>query len=88
MGLIVDFVTVLGLSAGTLTVIAFFPLLLKVWRTKSTRDISLGMFSIFCAGVLLWFVYGLVIDDLPIIIANFLTFVQALIIVMFKIKYH
>jgi len=84
----VDFVTVLGLSAGTLTVIAFFPQLLKVWRTKSTRDISLGMFSIFCAGVLLWFVYGLVIDDLPIIIANFLTFVQALIIVMFKIKYH
>ncbi|HXX87209.1 MAG TPA: SemiSWEET transporter [Candidatus Acidoferrum sp.] len=83
-----DFVTVLGLSAGTLTVIAFFPQLLKVWRTKSTRDISLGMFSIFCAGVLLWFVYGLVIDDLPIIIANFLTFVQALIIVMFKIKYH
>ena len=83
-----DFVTVLGLCAGTLTVIAFFPQLLKVWRTKSTRDISLGMFSIFCAGVLLWFVYGLMIDDWPIIIANFLTFVQALIIVIFKIKYH
>ena len=83
-----DFVTVLGLSAGLFTVVAFFPQLLKVWRTKSTRDISLGMFSIFCAGVFLWFVYGLVIDDVPIIITNLLVFVQALIIVMFKIKYH
>ena len=83
-----DYASVLGLVAGALTVVAFFPQLLKVWRTRSTRDISLGMFSIFCAGVFLWFVYGLVIDDVPIIITNLLVFVQALIIVLLKIKYH
>jgi MtN3 and saliva related transmembrane protein len=82
-----DYVTVLGLVAAALTVIAFFPQLMKTWKTKSTRDISLGMFSAFCVGVLLWFFYGISISDLPVIIANLLTFIQALIILMFKLKY-
>ena len=82
-----DYITVLGLVAATLTVIAFFPQLMKTWKTKSTRDISLGMFSAFCVGVFLWFVYGISISDLPVTIANLLTFIQALIILMFKLKY-
>jgi MtN3 and saliva related transmembrane protein len=82
-----DYVTVLGLAAAVLTVIAFFPQLMKTWKTKSTKDISLGMFSAFCVGVLLWFVYGISISDLPVTIANLLTFIQALIILMFKLKY-
>jgi MtN3 and saliva related transmembrane protein len=82
-----DYITIIGLMAAALTVIAFFPQLLKVWKTKSTRDISLGMFSIFCSGVFLWFVYGILIKDPPVIIANFLVFIQALIILMFKVKY-
>jgi MtN3 and saliva related transmembrane protein len=83
----IDYVTVLGSLAGALTTVAFFPQLLKVWRTRSTGDISLGMFSIFCVGVLVWFIYGILIDDAPVIIANFLVFVQALIIVAFKVRY-
>jgi MtN3 and saliva related transmembrane protein len=82
-----DYITVLGLAAAVLTVIAFFPQLMKTWKTKSTKDISLGMFSAFCVGVLLWFVYGISISDLPVTIANLLTFIQALIILMFKLKY-
>jgi MtN3 and saliva related transmembrane protein len=82
-----DYVTAIGFMAAALTVIAFFPQLVKVWKTKSTRDISLGMFSIFCCGVLLWFVYGILVHDPPIIIANFLIVVQAFIILMFKIRY-
>lgn len=82
-----DYITVLGLAAAALTVIAFFPQLMKTWKTKSTKDISLGMFSAFCVGVLLWFVYGISISDLPVTIANLLTFIQALIILMFKLKY-
>lgn len=83
----IDYVTVLGSLAGALTTVAFFPQLLKVWRTRSTGDISLGMFSIFCVGVLVWFIYGILIDDAPVIIANLLVFVQALIIVAFKVRY-
>jgi MtN3 and saliva related transmembrane protein len=87
MGAEMDYVTIIGLIAAALTVIAFFPQLMKVWKTKSTKDISLGMFSLFCSGVFLWFVYGIFMQDLPITIANFLIFVQAFIILMFKLKY-
>jgi MtN3 and saliva related transmembrane protein len=82
-----NYVTVLGLVAAALTVIAFFPQLVKAWKTKSTKDISLGMFSTFCVGVFFWFVYGILINDLPVTIANLLTFIQAFIILMFKLKY-
>jgi MtN3 and saliva related transmembrane protein len=82
-----DYVTMIGLVAGTLTVIAFYPQLMKVAKTRSTRDISLGMFSIFCVGVFLWFVYGILSSDVPVMIANILTFAQALVILAFKVKY-
>jgi MtN3 and saliva related transmembrane protein len=82
-----DYVTLIGLVAAALTVVAFFPQLIKVWKTRSTRDISLGMFSLFSFAVFLWFVYGLLISNLPVIVANLLVFVQAFIILMFKVKY-
>lgn len=83
----IDTITIIGLIAAAFTTISLFPQVLKVWKTKSTRDISTGMFSLFCGGVFLWFVYGVFINDLPIIIANSLVFIQALIILIFKIKY-
>ncbi|HVO37308.1 MAG TPA: SemiSWEET transporter [Candidatus Acidoferrum sp.] len=88
MGFVVDYVTVLGLFTGALTVAAFLPQLLKVWRTKSTRDISLGMFSVFCTATFLWIVYGVLINNVAVIVTNILVIVQALILVAFKIKYH
>jgi MtN3 and saliva related transmembrane protein len=82
-----DYVTIVGLAAAAITVFSLFPQLVKVWKTKSTQDISLGMFSLFSAGVFLWFVYGVLMKDLPIIIANFFGFIQAFIILVFKVKY-
>jgi MtN3 and saliva related transmembrane protein len=82
-----DYVTIVGLAAAAITVFSLFPQLVKVWKTKSTKDISLGMFSLFCSGVFLWFVYGILLKDLPIVIANFLGFIQAFIILMLKVKY-
>jgi MtN3 and saliva related transmembrane protein len=82
-----DYITIIGLVAAALTVIAFLPQLIKVWKTRSTRDISLGMFSIFCAAVFLWFAYGLLTSDRPVTIANLVVFVQALVILAFKVKY-
>jgi MtN3 and saliva related transmembrane protein len=77
----------LGLFAGTLTTIAFFPQVMKTWRTRSTADISLGMFSLFSVGLLLWLVYGVQIGSAPIVIANTVTLVLALIIVVLKIRH-
>ncbi|MGD0643656.1 MAG: SemiSWEET transporter [Candidatus Bathyarchaeia archaeon] len=82
-----DTITIIGLVAAVFTTIALFPQLIKVWKTKSTKDISTGMFSLYCSGVFLWFIYGVYLNDLPIIIANSLAFVQALLILSFKAKY-
>ncbi len=82
-----DTITVIGLIAAAFTTVALLPQLMKVWKTKSTKDISTGMFALYCGGLFLWFVYGLYINDLPIILANSLAFVQALAILMFKAKY-
>ncbi len=82
-----DTITIIGLIAATFTTFALFPQLFKVWKTKSTKDISTGMFLLYCGGVLLWFIYGVFLKDLPIIFANSLAFVQALIILALKTKY-
>ncbi len=82
-----DFVTILGLLAGTLTTIAFLPQLIKTWQSKSTKDISLGMLTIFSAGVFLWLIYGIYLQALPIILANLFTLVFNLIIASLKIRY-
>ena len=82
-----DFITIIGLTAAAFTTVALVPQLLKVWKTKSTKDISTGMFTLYCGGVFLWFVYGAYTGDLPIVLANSLAFVQALAILIFKAKY-
>ncbi|AFZ49541.1 SemiSWEET transporter [Dactylococcopsis salina] len=79
--------TIIGLAAGTLTTIAFLPQVIKTWQSKSAKDISLGMFSTFCTGVFLWIVYGFNIGDLPILLANIITFILAFTILIFKFRY-
>jgi MtN3 and saliva related transmembrane protein len=82
-----DGVTALGIAAGALTTIAFVPQVVKAWRSRSTRDVSLGMFLTLCAGVALWLVYGFLVDDLPLILANGVTFCLAAAILALKLRY-
>ncbi len=82
-----DTITIIGLIAAAFTTVALFPQLMKVWKTKSTKDISTGMFTLYCGGVFLWFVYGVYINDLPIMLANSLAFIQAVLMLIFKAKY-
>ena len=77
----------IGFFAGFCTTIAFIPQALKVWKTKSTKDISLLMFLIFTTGVMSWLLYGVVISDFPIIIANTITLLLSIFILFCKIKY-
>ena len=51
----------LGLVAGSFTTIAFLPQVLKTWRSRSAKDLSLGMFSFFCLGVAMWLAYGILV---------------------------
>lgn len=77
--------TLIGLAAGFCTTIAFLPQVIKTWKSRSARDLSLGMYSIFCTGVALWLTYGLLISDLPIILTNMATLILALSILFFKL---
>lgn len=77
----------LGLLAATLTTVAFVPQLIKVIKTRSTHDISLAMYIVICSGVLLWLIYGLLIQNMPIIVANSVTFAIASAVLMMKIRY-
>jgi MtN3 and saliva related transmembrane protein len=77
----------LGFIAGILTTVAFIPQVVKIWKSKHTQDISLGMFAIFSAGVFLWLLYGVQIGATPVVIANTVTLGLALTILIFKIKY-
>ncbi len=80
-------VTLVGLLAGTLTTISFVPQVIKTWTSKSTKDISLGMFLSFCLGVLLWIVYGISVGDLPVIVTNLATLILASTILGMKLIY-
>ncbi|MGD1702013.1 SemiSWEET transporter [Dapis sp. BLCC M229] len=82
-----NLVTILGLLAGSLTTISFLPQVIKTWRTRSTKDISLEMFAIFCSGVLIWIIYGTLVQDIPVIFTNVATLSLASPILWFKLKY-
>jgi MtN3 and saliva related transmembrane protein len=78
---------ILGFVAGVLTTAAFIPQIVKVWKTRSARDISLGMYSVFVSGVVLWLVYGLLLGSWPIILANIFTLVLAVAILVMKLRF-
>ena len=77
-----NYVDIIGFTAGTLTTIAFVPQAIKIWKTKSAKDISLGMFVILCTGIILWIVYGILVKSLPLVAANATTLVFALSILV------
>lgn len=78
---------VIGIIAGTLCTISFLPQVIRIAQTKHTKDLSLVTFSLFSLGVFLWLIYGILINELPVILANAATLSLALIIVGMKLKY-
>ena len=82
-----DIVSLLGFLAGALTTIAFVPQLVRSWRSRSVKDVSCGMLTIFCTGVFLWLTYGLLIHSWPVIVANVVTLILAGAILILKLKY-
>lgn len=85
--MIMNTTSLLGLVAGAFTTIAFLPQVLKTWRSRSAKDLSLGMFSIFTLGVAMWLAYGFMINDLPVILANVVTLILASTLLFFKLRW-
>jgi MtN3 and saliva related transmembrane protein len=81
-----NWISLIGLCAAVLTSTSFLPQALKTIRTKDTSSISLSVYILFTLGTLLWFIYGLASDNLPVWLANGFTLILASIILYFKIK--
>jgi MtN3 and saliva related transmembrane protein len=77
----------LGFVAGVITTISFVPQVVRTYRNKSGRDISLWMMLLFALGITLWLIYGLLLMSLPIILANAVTLVLVMAILVLKLYY-
>ncbi len=77
----------IGYIAASLTTLSFLPQALHTFRTRDVSGISLGMYSLFTAGVALWLVYGLLLGAWPIVVANAVTLALALAILVMKLRY-
>ncbi len=75
-----------GYVAAFCTTSAYIPQVLKVWRTRETKDISLKMFCVLVTGLALWLTYGIWKSEIPLIAANGVTLMLASTILYFKLK--
>ncbi|MBI2319725.1 MAG: SemiSWEET transporter [Betaproteobacteria bacterium] len=75
-----------GFIAGALTTFAFIPQVIRIWRTRSARDISLGMYWVFTSGVALWVIYGFMLEALPVIVTNGITLVLSAAVLVLKLR--
>jgi MtN3 and saliva related transmembrane protein len=82
-----DMIQILGLAAGTCTSLAAAPQLIKAWKTKEVKDISLKMFLLYVVGIGLWLLYGVLKSDNPIVITNSISLAFNAAMLALKLKY-
>ena len=78
---------IIGLMAGTITSITFLPQVIRIWKTRSAKDLSMLMMIMLIVGTSLWLSYGLMIKDAAIIYTNSMVLAMSLIMMFFKLKY-
>ena len=76
----------IGYIAATLTTVSFFPQAIKTLRSRDTQSISLRMYILFTSGVMFWSIYGWLVDDGPVLLANLITLVPAVIVLGIKLS--
>lgn len=81
---VVSYQEYLGYTAAILGALSFLPQLVKVWRFRSVKDISLAMYIIYTMSVILWLAYGIIIKSAPLITAEILTLVLVSAILIMK----
>lgn len=83
----VDGTTLIGLIAAICTTSSFVPQVIKILRSKRTQDVSLVMYAILTTGLFLWLVYGFIIHDIPLILANLISLTLSLSVLILKLKH-
>jgi MtN3 and saliva related transmembrane protein len=82
-----DTTNLVGLGAGFLTTVAFVPQVVKIWKARSAKDVSLHTFIAFTIGVALWLAYGILKQEPPIIVWNAVTLGLAAAILAMKLRF-
>lgn len=80
-------VTWIGLAGGFCTTFCLVPQVLKTWRSRSTGDVSLGWISVLTVGTALWLIYGILLKDLPLMVANGITLLFTFLILGLKLRH-
>ena len=81
---VIAYQELLGFVASGLSAISFLPQLIKIWRFRSVKDISTGMYVIYAISVILWLIYGIIIKSEPLILAEILTLILVSTILVMK----
>ncbi|WP_431156794.1 SemiSWEET family sugar transporter [Winogradskyella poriferorum] len=83
----IDYIEIIGMCAAVLTTAAYLPQVYKTYKTKDVSGLSLPMVLMLLVGVILWFIYGLILKRPSLILANGITLVSAVLLVSFILKY-
>ncbi len=86
-GYLMNWTMMIGLLAAMCSTVAFLPQVIKTLRTKQTKDISLLMYIILTMGISFWLTYGLLLKNPPLILANGVTLIFAIVVLILKIKH-
>ena len=80
-------IEILGFLAALCTTASFIPQVRHILKTRDTRALSLMMYLLFTAGVILWLIYGILIGSTPVVVANAVTLILALVILGCKVRW-
>jgi len=84
---VLNFYEIIGLLAACITTASFLPQVFKTYKTKDTSGLSLTMYIVFFIGIVLWLIYGIHLNSLPMILANFITAILSLFLIIMKLKH-
>ena len=77
----------IGFAAALLTITSFLPQVIRAWRTRQTKDLSIVTLGLILAGAIAWTVYGVLVEDLPVIVTNIAVTVSLLLLVIAKMRF-
>lgn len=80
-------VEIVGIAAGALSCTTFLPQVVKTYKSKSAKGVSLLMFIIAAVSTFLWLVYGILINSFSLIFTNAIVVSLSLVMLFLKVKY-
>ena len=87
MANLLDVLTIATTVMGVIMSFAYFLQARTIWKNKSSKNISIPMFTIFCIGVTLWLLYGIAINSIPLIIVNAIAIIGSYTVFALTLKF-